>query len=229
MDNFVSVFLADKKREFFDEINRKETKYPFIIANTDPARKPEIHWLFLFDSFGGYGLLNFIINSDVDVFKCVIPRQVKQIFKKGSKITLLKWRFRLSNYEKLKQKQLDKLTPAARHLKFLYNFGKYRKIKNMVKVVTVDDNLQSFDTYYCSPFQMSFYLSLFETLKGSVVAGSSSKKLDIRLIGEMLNKIFNTNTRQNERIPDAFILHHNIKFDRENVPLSDDEMEEEEE
>ena len=58
-------------------------------------------------------------------------------------------------------------------------------------MVTVDGNLQSFDTDYWSPFQMLFYLSLFKPLKGSVVTVPSSKKLDVKLIGEMLNKIFN--------------------------------------
>ena len=217
-DNFVGVFPADKKKEFLDEISGKETKYPFMIANTDPARKPGIHsWsfldtdekntLFLFDGFGSYGLLNFIVNNDLDVFKCVIPWQVKQIFEKGNKITLLKWSFKLSNYKKFKQKQLNKLTPAARYFfKFLYDFGKYKTIKNTMKVVMVDNNLQSFDTEYCSPFQMCFYFSLFELLKSSVVAESSSKKLNVKLIGEMLNEIFNINARQNERILDAFMV-----------------------
>ena len=98
--------------------------------------------LFLFDSFGSYGLLIFIVNNHLDVFKRVIPGHIKRIFKKNNKITLLKWSFKLNNYEKLKQKQLDKLIPAATHfLKFLYNFGKYKKIKITVKVVTIDDNL----------------------------------------------------------------------------------------
>ena len=34
--------------------------------------------------------------------------------------------------------------------------------------------------------------------------------------------------RQNERIPDAFILQHDIDFDGEDVALSDNQMEEEE-
>ena len=51
-----------------------------------------------------------------------------------------------------------------------------------------------------------------------MVAVSSSKKLDVKLIGEMLNKIFNTSTRQNKRILDAFILQHDIEFDGETFP-----------
>ena len=61
-----------------------------------------------------------------------------------------------------------------------------------------------------------------------MVTESSSKKLNVKLIGEMLNEIFNANMRQNERIPDASILQHDIDFDGEDVALSDNQMEEEE-
>ena len=55
-----------------------------MVVNTDPARKPEIHWwsfldtdekdtLFFFDFFSSYGLLNFIAISDLDVFNKIIP------------------------------------------------------------------------------------------------------------------------------------------------------------
>ena len=66
-------------------------------------------------ALAAYGLLNFIVNNHLDVFKCVIPGQIKQILKKDNKIMLLKWSLKLNNYKKLKQKQLDKLTRAARH------------------------------------------------------------------------------------------------------------------
>ena len=97
----------------------------------------------------------------------------------------------------------------------MYNFSKYRKIRNTVKVITVDDNLQSFRTNCCGPFQMYFYLNLFEPVKGSLVAETSSKKLDAKLIDAFLNEMFNTRTRQNGRILDAFILQHDIEFDGE--------------
>ena len=70
----------------------------------------------------------------------------------------------------------------------------------------MDDNLQSFDTDYCGLFQIYFYLNLFEPLNTSVAAESSTKKLDVKLIGELLNHLFKTRTRQNERILDAFII-----------------------
>ena len=91
-DNFVGVFPNSKKKEFLDEISGKETKYPFMIANTDPARKPGIHWwsfldtdgrdtLAFFDAFGTLGLINFIMTNDLVIFKKLIPGQIKQIFK----------------------------------------------------------------------------------------------------------------------------------------------------
>ena len=66
-----------------DEASGKETKYPFMVPNTDLARKLWIYWwslfdidekdtLYLFDSVDIYGLLNLIVNNDLDVFKCVI-------------------------------------------------------------------------------------------------------------------------------------------------------------
>ena len=75
------------------------------------------------------------------------------------------------------QKELNRFSTTARHfLKFLYNSGRNKKIQNTVKVVTVDDNLQSLEIDYCGPFQTYFYLNLFEPVKGSVVAEPSSKK-----------------------------------------------------
>ena len=207
-----------------------------MVANTDLARKPRIHWwsfldtdekntLFFFDFSRSYGLLNFIVNNDLDVLNKAILGQFRQMFKQDNKITLLKWSFKLKNYEKLRQKDLNKLPSTAKYFfKFLDEFGKHKKVKNTVKIVTVDDNLRSFDTDYYRRFQMYFYLSLFQPLKGSVVARSESKKLNFKLIGELLNEIFNTNTRQNERTLDAFILQQKIEFDGEDVPFSDYEI-----
>ena len=63
-------------------------------------------------------------------------------------------------------------------------------------------------------------------MEGSVVAESSSKNRDVKLIGEMLNEIFNLNTRQNERILVAFILQPDIELDGVEGDLSENEMEE---
>ena len=60
-----------------------------------------------------------------------------------------------------------------------------------------------------------FLPQLVQTVKGSVVAEPSSKKLDVKMIDTLLNEMFNTRTRQNERILNAFILQHDIEFDGE--------------
>ena len=63
-------------------------------------------------------------------------------------------------------------------------------------------------------------------MEGSVDAESASKKLDVKLIGELLIEIFNLNTGQNKRILDAFILQDDIRFDWVEEETSDNEMEE---
>ena len=187
----LSVFFQHIKKGIFGRNKWKRNEVSFHSTKDWPGKKAENllvsfldtdekDTLYLFDSFGIYGLLNFIVKNDLDVFKRVIPRQIKYL-KKNNKITLLKWSFKLSNYKKLKQKQLDQFTPAASlFFKFLYNFGKYKKIKNTAKVDTVDNNLRLFDTDYCGPFEMYLCFSLFEPLKGSVVVESSSKKLNVK-------------------------------------------------
>ena len=87
----------------------------------------------------------------------------------------------------------------------------------------MDDNLQSFDTDYCGIFQIYFYLNLIEPLNTSVVAESSTKKLNVKLIGELLNELFNARTRQNERILDDFIMQHGSEFDRDETNDQEEE------
>ena len=82
--------------------------------------------------------------------------------------------------------------------------------------------MQSLDTEYCGPFQMYFYLNLFEPLETSFVARSTSKKLTVDLIGELLNEIFVIETKHNERMLDSFILQNDIEF----AESSDSEMDE---
>ena len=215
-------------------MKQKKAKYPFMIANTDPAAKSGTHWLLfldteqkdtllLFDSLGSYGLLNFIVQNDLDMFNKLIPGQFKQIFRKDNKIMLLRWSFKLDKYEELKDRDINKLSDTGKDFfRFLYEFGKQKGVKNTVKVVTGDDNIQSLDTDYCGPFQMYFYLKLFEPLETSVVARSTSKKLTVDLIGELLNEIIVIETKHSERMLDSFILQNDIEF----AESSDSEMDE---
>ena len=190
-----------------------------MIANTDPHNKPGVHWLsvldtderdtlFFFDSFGTYELLKFIVDNDLDIFQKLIQTQIKQIFKQDNKIMLLTWNFKLKNYEKLTQKELNSLSSTVQHfLKFFYEFGTYETIKNTVKVPTVVHC-----TDYYGVLQLYFYLNLFEPLNTSIVAKKSTKKLDVKLIGELLNEFFNTTTHQNERILDCMFLSCHVRI-----------------
>ena len=126
-NNFVAVFPADEKKEFINKIQHNDkAKYLFMVANTNPHKKPGVHWwsfwdtderdpLFFFDLFGTYGLLKFIVDNDLDIFQKLIPGQIKQIFKQDNKIMLLRWNFKLKNYEKLAQKELNSLSSTVWH------------------------------------------------------------------------------------------------------------------
>ena len=102
---FAGVFPADQKEENVIE-GAKGKKYLFIIANTDSSAKSGEHWwsfldtdekgtVFLFASLGTYGLLSFIVQNDLDVFNRLMPGQVKQIFQKDNRRTLLSWSFKM--------------------------------------------------------------------------------------------------------------------------------------
>ena len=115
-DNFVGVSPSDKKYEFLEgqlkeNLKSKKARYDFMFANTDPGKNPGTHWwsfldtdakdtLFFFDSFGSFGLLNFIVENDLDIFNKVIPGKFNQIFKQDQKVTLLRWTFKRKNYKK---------------------------------------------------------------------------------------------------------------------------------
>ena len=122
--------------------------------------------------------------------------------------------------------EINNLSDTAKHFfAFLDQFGKYKRTSNNVKVVTVDDNLQSFQTDYCRIFQTSFYLYLFYSLETSIIARSNSKKRTVELIGKMLNEIFSLNTRHNEIMLDAFVLQNDIDFSTSENESSDNVME----
>ena len=163
--------------------------------------------MFFFDSLGRFGVLNFIVKNDMDIFNKVIPGRFSQIFKQDQKITQLQWTFKGKSYKKLTSVEINKLSDTAKHFfAFLDQFGKYKKISNSITIVTVDDNLESFHMVYCRPFQMYLHLILFQLLETSIIARSRSKKLSVKLIGKMLNEIFSLNTGHNEMMLDAFIL-----------------------
>lgn len=147
-----------------------------MIANNDAENKSGTHWwsfldiekkdsMFLFQSFGTLGLLNFIVQNDNLIFNKVI-KGMKNIFMKDNKISMLKRTFQRNKYLKLTQKGLNQLSDTAFYsFRFLDEFSKSKDIKNNVYVYTVDDPIQSMETDYCRPFLLYFYLNLFTPLE----------------------------------------------------------------
>ena len=168
--------------------------------------------LFLFDSFGTIGLLGFLIKK--------VKMGMQQIFQKENEVTLLKWSFKGRNYQRLTQKELEQLSGTAFFFfRFLDEFGKYKGIENTVHMYIADYRLQSFNTNNCGPFQLYFFLNLFEPLKTSVAARVKPKKLDRKLFSELLNELLSLNSKHNEKMLDDFILEHYIGFAESDTPV----------
>ena len=162
----------------------------------------------------------------MDIFNKVICGRFNQIFEQDQKIKLLQWTLKCKNYKKLTSVEINKLSDTKKHFfTFFDQFGKYKKINNNVKAVTVDDNSQNFHKDYCGPFQMYFHFNLFQPLETSITARSNSKKLSVELISKMLSKIFSLNTSHNEMMLHAFILQNDIDFSTSEHESSDTKME----
>ena len=96
---------------------------------------------------------------------------MKKIFKKGNRITLLKWTFSRKNFSRLIKNEVEQLSvPAFYFFKFLDDFGKHKNVQDKIRVFTLDDTLQRMNSDYCGPFQLYFYYNLFETFENSIAA-----------------------------------------------------------
>ena len=90
-------------------------------------------------------------------------------------------------YEKIRNGH--RLTLTAQDLLHLMNeFGKLHKIKDIVKVHLVDDQVQKIETDTCGMFQLYFYFNLFMPVENSSII--NNKKLLKSTIEELLNEIF---------------------------------------
>ena len=90
-------------------------------------------------------------------------------------------------YEKIRNGH--RLTLIAQDLLHLMNeFGKLHKIKDIVKVHLVDDQLQKIETDSCGMFQLYFYFNLFMPFENSSII--NDKKLLKSTIEKLLNKFF---------------------------------------
>ena len=84
----------------------------------------------------------------------------------------------------------------------MYEFGKLHKIKDVVTVHLVDDQLQKIEMDTCGTFQLYFYINLFTPLENSLIV--NDKKLSKTALEKLLNKIFYLDRDKNESLVEQF-------------------------
>ena len=219
-NNFVGVFPSNYVTKFisFHEMMIEKNRYPFIIMNTDRSDKNGTHWwsfldlherkeIFLFDSFGFEGFKEFVIDNDRNILNKILFG-IEKFQKKDNKITLITLKFSMNEYEKIKNGH--RLRPTTQDLLHLmYEFGKLHKIKDIVKVHLVDDQLQKIETDMCGMFQLYFYFNLFMPFENSSIV--NDVKLSKSTIEKLLNEIFSLDRTKNEEIIEKFTEEKNIE------------------
>ena len=66
----------------------------------------------------------------------------------------------------------------------MYEFGRLHKIKDLVTIHAVDDQLQKIETDTCGIFQLYFYVNLFMSVEGSI--NVNDKKLSKSTLEKLL-------------------------------------------
>ena len=110
-------------------------------------------------------------------------------------------KFSMREYEKIRNGH--RLTTATQDLLHVrYEFGKLHKIKDVVTVHLVDDQLQKIETDTCVKFQLYFYVNLFALLENSSIV--NNKKLLKSTLEKLLNEIFCLDRGKNESLVEQF-------------------------
>ena len=212
-NNFVGVFPSNYVTKFisFHEMMIEKNRYLFIIMNTDRSDKNGTHWwsildlherkeFFLFDSFGFACLKEFIIDNDRNILNKILFG-IEKLKNKDKKVTLIMLKFSMIQYEKIRNGH--RLTPTAQDLLHLMNeFGELHKIKDIVKVHLVDDQLQKIKADTCRMFQLYFHFNLFMPFENSSII--NDKKLSKSTIEKLLNEIFSLDRWKNEEAIEKF-------------------------
>ena len=110
-------------------------------------------------------------------------------------------KFSMREYEKIRNgHRLTTTTQDLLHL--MYEFGKLHKIKDVVTVHLVDNQLQEIETDTCGIFQLYFYVNLFTPLENSSIV--NDKKLSKSTLEKLLNEIFYLDRDKNENLVEQF-------------------------
>ena len=122
---------------------------------------------------GFEGFKEFVIDNDKNVLNKTLFG-LDKFKKKDSKVTVISVKFSMKEYEKIKNGHRLRLT-TQELLHLMYEFGRLHKIKDEIKIHTVDDQLQKLETDTCGIFQLYFYTNLFTSVDGSKI--TNDKKL----------------------------------------------------
>ena len=132
---------------------------------------------------------------------------IEKFHKKDNKITLITLKFSMNEFQKIKKGH--RLRPATQDLvHMMYEFGKLHKIKDIVKVHLVDDQLQKIEKDTCGTFQLYFYFTLFMPFENTSIKDT---KLSKKTIEKLLNEIFSLNRDENEKEVEKFTEEKDIK------------------
>lgn len=223
--NFKKVISSNSLTRYLDFkklVLEKPSKYPFAIINTARENHKGLHWIslmnieptkhvFLFDSEGFLGFRVFILNNKDD--NATIDKvlfNIKKFNQPTEKIKLVELIFPVVEYRNLKQEELKQLTTVAQDLfHLLSEIAHIKKQANELKLVCVENELQSKTTSTCGIFQLYFYKHLFDPLKNSKVL--SHTKLNKVTIQTLLNEIFSLDTEDNKNRVKEFAKHFNIQ------------------
>ena len=85
------------------------------------------------------------------------------------------------------------------------------------------NTLQELNSDYCGPFQLYFYYNLFEPYENSIVAHRKNKKLDYKLLQNLLNEMLTRNSVINKRIIDGFIMINKLGLDEDYSEMSEED------
>ena len=88
-------------------------------------------------------------------------------------------------------------------------FGKLHKIKDLVKVHLVNNQLQKIEMDTCGIFQLYFYVNFFMPLENSAII--NDKKLSKTTLEKLLNEIFYLDRDKNEEAVGQFAEEKNIR------------------
>ena len=121
---------------------------------------------------------------------------------------LITLKFSMNECEKIKNGHI--LRPTTQDvLHLMYEFGKLHKIKDIVKVHLVDNQLEKIKTETCGMFQLYFYFNLFMPFENSLIIKDT--KLSKKTIEKLLKEIFSLNRDENEKEVEKFTEEMDIK------------------